>query len=167
METEQSIFLDKLESFVMESAFRRKILSNFIIFCTETDDRRQMFYDVLEKTGLKKYDPQIHNLGDDFDYVVQTGEKYSPQSLYDLFFNFNRKTIIIDTDTNLKKQALIDILEGAVCSSPDSGEKWPIRLDGRKTFRFFGSVIFLTNIDKGKFFRTKKFSYLRRDMLKI
>jgi hypothetical protein len=87
--------------------------------------------------------------------------------LYDTFQNFNGKTIIFDNETLLNIQPLIDILEGTICSSPDSGSKWPIRLDGQKEFKFTCSVIILTNQERYKFSKKKKYDYLIRDMMKI
>jgi hypothetical protein len=73
METEKSIFIEKLEKFVLPSAFNRQYPFHFMIFYTEDNNRRQIFFDTLERKHLKKYDDQIHEYGDDFDYVHPTG----------------------------------------------------------------------------------------------
>lgn len=160
-------FNEKLESLISSNFLNKIIRNHLLIFDIEVNGKRNFFIETINKTNWKKYNEEIHDYDDDFDYVYFYGAYFDKKGLYNVFQNFNNKIIIFDNETVLQKQSLIDILEGAICSSPDSGDKWSIRLDGHKEFKFTGSVIILTNQDKEKFFKTKKYEYLIRDMIKI
>lgn len=161
-------FKEKLEDIILDDNLNNEFLKNhLLIFDIESNDKRKQFQDTLNKANWIKFDEEIHDIDDEFNYVYFYGAYFDKKGLYDIFQKFNGKTIIFDNETILKKQSLINILEGAICSSPDSGTKWPIRLDGQKEFKFSGSVIILTNQEKEKFCKTKKYEYLTRDMMKI
>jgi hypothetical protein len=161
-------YKEKLEDIIIDNLLYNHFSKHhFILFDIENENRKNDFLEVFSKTNWIKFNADLHNYEDDFQYVYIYGTKFDKVGLYELFCYFNGKTIIFDNDSIFDKQVLINILEGAICSSPDSGSKWPIRLDGKKEFTFKGTVIILTNLDKEKFMKTKKFNYLTRDMYKI
>jgi|688.fasta_scaffold350287_2 hypothetical protein len=161
-------YKEKSEDIMIDNLLYNHFLKqHFILFDIEMENRRNDFFDAFAKTNWIKYNAELHKYEDSFQYVYIYGTKFDKVGLYELFYNFNGKTIIFDNDSIFDKQVLINILEGAICSSPDSSSKWPIRLDGKKEFIFKGTVIILTNLDKEKFMKTKKFNYLTRDMYKI
>jgi hypothetical protein len=161
-------FTEKIEDIILDNTLNNEFMKNhLLIFDIENNDRRNILLQIITKANWKRYDNDLHDFDDEFDYVYFYGSYFDKKGLYDTFQNFNGKTIIFDNETLLNKQPLIDILEGAICSSPDSGSKWPIRLDGQKEFKFTGSVILLTNQERDKFSKKKKYEYLTRDMMKI
>jgi hypothetical protein len=161
-------FKDLLEDIILDDLlYNHHLKKHFIIFDIENENRKNDFLEVFSKTKWIKYNSEIHSYEDDFQYLYIYGTRFDKVGLYELFNKFNGKTIIFDNDTILDKQDLINILEGAICSSPDSCTKWPIRLEGKKEFTFKGTVIILTNHDKETFMKTKKYNYLTRDMFKV
>lgn len=161
-------FKEELENRISDYILFKDFLKyHLLVFDSENNDRRNIFYEVIKQYNWIKYDSDIHDYDDHFDYVLFNDANFDKIGLYDIFFKFNGKTIIFDNETLLTKQSLINILEYAVCSSPDSCSKWPIRLEGKKEFIFNGSVIILTNQDKAKFCKIKKYEYLIRDMIKL
>ena len=157
-------FTEKLEDIILYNTLNNEFMKNhLLIFDIENNDRRKILHQTITKENWKKYKKDLH----DFDYIYFYGSYFDKRGLYDTFQNFNGKTIIFDNETLLNIQPLIDILEGTICSSPDSGSKWPIRLDGQKEFKFTCSVIILTNQERYKFSKKKKYDYLIRDMMKI
>ena len=161
-------FNEKLEGLISTINIKGEYLKNhLIIFDIEKSENRKTFLEVIKSQNWTKYDNENNDYIEDIDYVYFYGAHFDKFRLYETFQKFNGKTIIFDNEVILKKQALINILEGAICSSPDSCSKWPIRLQGQDEFIFKGSVILLTDQDKDKFCKTKKYEYLTRDMLKL
>lgn len=161
-------FTEELENIILSNILNNDFMNNHLLIADiEKNDKRNILHQTIAKANWKKYDKNIHDFDDGFDYIYFDKSDFDKKGLYDTFQNYNGKIIIFENETLLNKQSLIDILEGAVCSSPDSGTKWPIRLDGRKEFIFTGSVIILTNQDKETFCSKKNYEYLTRDMLII
>ena len=61
----------------------------------------------------------------------------------------------------------IDILEGAFCSSPNSGDVWKVNYDGEKSFKFHGRIIICTELTKEEVKINDKLKYIARDGMKI
>jgi hypothetical protein len=165
--TRNRSFKERIESLILSKILNSELMKNhLLVFDIESNDKRQVFFDAIAKTNWRRYDPEIHDYNDDFDYIYLNDSILNPKALFDLFKNLNGKTIIFDNESLLKKQTLINVLEGAICSSPDSCAKWSVNLEGHKKFTFKGSVIILTCQQADKFMKTKKYEYLTRDMLK-
>lgn len=161
-------FIEKLEDIINNDILNNLYLKNhLIVFDIENDNKRKIFHDTLNNAKWIKYDEFIHEPDDNFNYLYFYGSYFDKIGLYNVLKKFNGKTIIFDNESILSKQSLINIIEGAVCSSPDSATKWPVRLEGHNEFIFTGSVIILTSQLKDKFSKTKKYEYLSRDMMKL
>lgn len=159
-------FEDKLEDLMLDDLFNHDIFRNhLLILDADKYDKRRVLNNVLLKTNWKKFDEVKSEIENKYDYVYITNSKIGKKELFELFYKFNGKIFIFDIEEVLKKQSLINILEGAVCSSPDSGTKWSIRLEGRKEFKFNGTVILISSQEKDKFLKTSKYQYLTRDMI--
>ena len=93
--------------------------------------------------------------------------KVTPFNLYN-FLSEHRDYIIFfrpaDALAILKSAALIRILEGAMCSSPDSSKRWKVSVNYKTPFSFTGSVII--SIPAGEVnWDLKKYTYLKRDVV--
>lgn len=87
----------------------------------------------------------------------------TPLKLFNFFMENQKALIIVTFDIfNLRKNYL-DIFEGAISSSPDSGEPWPIRYLNYPEFKFKGEIILLTNKTREEIESEKRFEYFSRD----
>jgi len=66
----------------------------------------------------------------------------------------------------LKSSSCLKILEGAVCSSPDSGSKWSVNYLNNKPFIFKGHIIMNLKRDDINW-KLSKYNYLIRDGIVI
>jgi hypothetical protein len=123
----------------------------------------------FEKIWLEEKQTFSTSLKDYFENheEVVYNAKTSPKSLFD-FFNKNKSAIVIfNSDTAvkiLKSTGCIGIIKGAVCSSPDSGNKWLVGYEGQKEFTFKGKVI-MNLSDHAINWKLSKYEYLKRDGL--
>jgi hypothetical protein len=157
---------EQLQYFILRHGLRQPLLNfHLLVFDIEKDDRRKIFHDYVAKAGWRKFQDAIHETGDDsYEYVLCEGGTFTPKQLYELLKVHNRKILIFDNDTVINKKGLLEIIEGGICSSPDSCSKWPVRLDGKPEFIFEGIVIILTGYSRDDFKKKeKKFHYLIRD----
>lgn len=170
MEIESYIktYTERLNELLLGRRLRTKYTNNhLIIFDIDTENKREIFKNAMKAANWISFDDMLPNPNNVFDYRCISDSIFDKKRLYNLFKEFNDKYIIIDNDSILTKQTRLNIIEGAVCSSPNSGSKWPIRLDGEKDFIFRGNVIILTNLTRETFNKSKKFNYLNRDMIKL
>ena len=160
---------EQLQYFIVRHGLRQTLLNfHLIVFDIEKDDRRSIFKNYVLEAGWREFRDTIHDAGDDsYDYVLSGTATYTPKQLYELLKNHNHKILIFDSDTVINKKGLLEIIEGGVCSSPDSCSKWPVRLQGKPEFIFEGIIIILTGYSKENFLKKeKKFHYLIRDCVK-
>jgi hypothetical protein len=98
---------------------------------------------------------------------VEYNSKISPKSIYDFLYKNNSATIFFNSDDAikiLKSTSCIKLIEGAVCSSPDSGSKWSVSYENYKSFRFNGYIIMHIKIRRIKW-NLSKYHYLLRDVV--
>ena len=87
------------------------------------------------------------------------------RNLYNLLYKYNGADIIFENDVAFKKKGIIEILMGAICSSPDSSAKWQVQIDEKpKAFLFKGRITILTKLSESYLKKHKKYEYLIRDM---
>jgi CRISPR/Cas system endoribonuclease Cas6 (RAMP superfamily) len=140
--------MNKLELDILTSTFYR--LSPIII--TEIQKTEQLI--LLNEITARLED------------CVFIDEVQSPKKLYQIFLENNPKTIIFQKEDVLQKRKnYIDILEGAFCSSPDSGDLWQVNYDGEKSFKFKGRIIICTVLTKEEIKKSDKLKYIARDGL--
>lgn len=93
--------------------------------------------------------------------------KVTPSNLYN-FLSEHRDYIVFfrpaDALAILKSAALTRILEGAMCSSPDSGKRWKVSVNYKTPFSFTGSVIISIPVGVVNW-DLKKYTYLKRDVV--
>lgn len=89
----------------------------------------------------------------------------SPKWLYNFIKEHKDELIIIYDDVFSKSKNYRDIIEGAVSSSPDSGEIWPIRYLNEPELFFTGKMILCTKKTRQEIKADKRFYYLDRDCL--
>jgi len=98
---------------------------------------------------------------------VEYNSKISPKSIYDFLYKNNSTTIFFNADDAikiLKSTPCIKLIEGAVCSSPDSGSKWSVSYENHKSFRFNGYIIMPIKVGSIKW-NLSKYHYLIRDVV--
>ena len=78
-----------------------------------------------------------------FQQTLQKLEPYvilehieNPKKLFEFIKNHQTELIIIKDDIFSKRIDYRNIVQGAVCSSPDSGELWSVNYLDEKTFTF-------------------------------
>lgn len=87
----------------------------------------------------------------------------TPQFLYDYLKQNKDKSIIIDCDILQKRKNYLDILEGAISSSPDSGRLWPVRYGNKPEFTFKGRIMIFTNLTREEILFNEKYKQFKRD----
>ena len=89
----------------------------------------------------------------------------SPRGLYNFIKSHKDDFIIITDDVFDKRKNYLDVLEGAICSSPDSCAVWPVRYRNEPEFDFYGKMILCTKKTKQAIKSDKRFEYFGRDCL--
>jgi hypothetical protein len=116
-----------------------------------------------EKEKFTKEGPDFFNR---YNEVV-FNSKISAKSIYD-FLSRTKQSIIlfnsVDALKILKSPSCLKIIEGAVCSSPDSGSKWKVSYDNHKPFIFKGYIIMHIKTGAVKW-HLPKYHYLLRDVV--
>jgi len=102
-----------------------------------------------------------------FKDIVEITEIVNPLSLYRILLENQSASIIFSTDVLCRRKNYIDILQGAVCSSPDSMALWTVNYEGQKGFIFKGRILMLTNLSLEEINKKENLKYIVRDCLKI
>src|SRR6202021_3981374 len=115
------ILRQKIKSFFLGAG----TFSYSLIIASELEEKEFRFIWNEEKKHFIKKNPDHLK-----DYnEVEYDSKISPKSIYEFLHKNNSSTIFFtseDAMKMLKSNACIKLIEGAVCSSPDSGSKWLI-----------------------------------------
>lgn len=138
--------IDALESFGMG------IGEHLLVTEKHEANRQSQLFEILKTRG------DIDN-----GHFIIVDHVKSATQLYEILKNNFQGNIVFDA-TGIFTPACIKLLMGAVCSSPDSGNKWLVSSENKPTFRFSGHIIILTTLSKAEMEKKDKFSYLLRDM---
>ena len=139
-----------------------------IIFDINKDHRKDIFYEFISNNNWRVFQPNIHEVGDNqYDYLVLNNPRIRTLDFHDTLKSHIKKKLILDNDAFLDKGRLLGLLEGAICSNPDSSDKWPVRLYGKEEFYFWGEVIILTTHAQSDLKGKRKYFYIWRDCLKL
>lgn len=87
----------------------------------------------------------------------------SPKQLFEFIQENKSQLIIITDDIFAKRKNYIDIVQGAICSSPDSMALWSVSYRNEKSFVFKGKLILCTSKTKEEIKANKKFKMFVRD----
>ncbi|MGK0366054.1 MAG: hypothetical protein ACI85O_003125 [Saprospiraceae bacterium] len=87
----------------------------------------------------------------------------SPYSLFLFLSEHQNDLVILEADIAQLSKAYIDIIQGAICSSPDSGTPWTVEYLDYPEFTFRGKLILCTELSKKDIKRRKRFANLVRD----
>ncbi len=87
----------------------------------------------------------------------------SPKQLFDFILENKGETILIKEDILAKRKNYLDIVQGAICSSPDSMALWSVNYRNEKSFVFKGKLILCTSKTKEEIMANKKFKMFVRD----
>jgi len=150
------------KSFLFNKKYRG-VINGTLITSKHLDDKEEFFFSLLDEFGLKRYEEN----NDTYDYAIINEKELTPVRFYNLLKKHNKKMVIINSNKALKDQKIINLLEGAVCSSPDSETKWPVRLENKKNFLFLGKIAILTTYFLEDLKNNKKYTWLLRDCLKF
>lgn len=141
---------------------------NPIITSAREGGRWALFAKLLHESGIRPY------VGtEDYDYVF-IDRVGNAEELYNLLHRHSGKKIVIDAATSpdiLDKYGIIELLEGALCASPDNGEKWKVGLGcdaiDKSPFVFKGKLALLVNASKADLEKDERFEYLLRDTVVV
>lgn len=172
MDSEAEKLLRELEEMSFEEKISTSRLSikdwtvyPYLITYADIGNRREKVYQFIEGLNLRLFDENLYQPGsDDYDMVI-IKEVKSPLDLYKIFDNHNFKFILFDTDKIFSSKWYIDILQGAICASPDSGYKWTIEKEGQKPFQFKGTTMFITDKELKDLTASPRFKYILRDTI--
>lgn len=138
------------------------MLKNYhpIISNCNNEGRRDLFFEYLKNSKLK----ECQFDGGEYDYIIVQACQ-SPNVLYSILEEHNEKLIIFDNEILDHSKPYINILMGAVCNSPDSGDKWTVDYLDKKSFKFKGHIIILASYSGDELYKKKeKLNYVLRDM---
>lgn len=105
------------------------------------------------------FDKHLLKLG--FHYQLMT--LVSPYSLYSFLSEHQNDLVILEADIFQLPKGYIDVIQGAICSSPDSGTPWTVQYLNYPEFTFKGKLILCTELSKAQIKRRKRFEFLARD----
>ena len=161
-------FSELVKSAISEDFIKRKLpFVHLFIFDCKTDNRQEIFDSILAESSWTAKDTATENPNFAYEYVLVEPQTFTARKLFHFIQENKTKVLIFNDDSILKSQALVNIIEGAVCSSPETGTKWPVRFDNEPEFLFIGNIIFLTEMTMYKFKRLKKYFYICRAVMKI
>lgn len=103
-------------------------LSPYVITEIGTAENKKLFKNLLSKLEPYTILDNIEN----------------PKMLYEFLKTHKNELIIITDDIFAKRKNYRDILQGALCSSPDSSALWPVRYLNEPNFTFKGKIILCT-----------------------
>ncbi len=115
--------------------------------------------DINNPTKKSTFDFSLEHLKDYF--ILENIE--SPKKLFHFIKAHQNDLIIIKLDIFSKRKNYWDIIQGAVCSSPDSGRLWMVSYLNEKSFTFHGKIILCTNKSEEEIKSDSKFEYFSRD----
>jgi hypothetical protein len=149
-----------------------KLFNNFEIghpIITGADTRRrERFATLVRDAGLR---PFLGTGTYDYVYIDRVG---NAADLYDLLQQHNGKRMIIDAVTSpniLKMKGGIELLEGAVCHNPETGDRWQVgqgySVPGKQPFTFNGKIALLTELSIEQLKANNRFQYLLRDCVVV
>ncbi len=98
---------------------------------------------------------------------VEYNSKITPKSIYEFLYKNNPSVIFFKPDDAikiLKSTSCIKLIEGAVCSSPDSGSKWSVEYENLDEFTFYGYLIMPIKTESIKW-NLSKYHCLLRDVV--
>lgn len=87
----------------------------------------------------------------------------SPKQLFHFLKAHQDALIVVKADIFLMRKKYLDIMEGAVCSSPDSMTLWKVRYMNQPEFTFKGKLILCTNKTVDEIRNNPKWEYFARD----
>jgi hypothetical protein len=99
--------------------------------------------------------------------AIMVTEVKSPGWLYNLLNDNKTASMIFQTEVLMKRKNYTDILEGAVCSSPDSMQLWNVNYPGKKSFTFKGRILICTLLTRQEISKNGNLHYINRDCMKI
>jgi len=142
-----------------------RTFSQSLIIASDLEEEEFRFIWNDEKENFIKENPSFFN-----NYIeVEYDSKISSKSIYRFLHKNNTSTIFFNSDDAikiLKSSACIKLIEGAVCSSPDSGSKWSVSYENHKSFMFKRYIIMHIKTDSIKW-DLSKYHYLLRDGIVI
>ena len=160
-------YKERLEYWVVNNELRTDWLNEHLIVSDiEADHRRELFFDAFNRSNQKIYDDTTRSyLNENYKLFIVDNiiDVSTPLRLFNIFKDHIDTTIIFDCNIRSLSQKHLDVIMGAICSSPDSGLKWPVRLDGYKEFIFNGVCIILDNKPIEELTKREKYKYLNRD----
>ena len=122
-------------------------LCPFIITEINNPNNLSMFQKVM--SGLKPY-VTLDHIG-------------TPENLFDFIQEHKDELIVISDDIFSKRKNYLNIVQGAVCSSPDNSSLWKVEYLNEKGFVFKGKIILCTNKTKHEIKSNKKLEKFARD----
>ena len=173
MDKEMMKILKEIQAMSFEEIIERMIYKDRFFLMSEPimitsaniDDRREVVYKRLKSLDIVIFNPKIHKAGEkDYDMVF-IRDINNPTHLYEVLRDHNHKIIIFDTDKILKSQWYINKLQGAVCSSPNSGIRWRVLINNYKMFDFKGATLIITDMNLKEMKKKKHLEYILRDTL--
>lgn len=117
------------------------------LILTEADIEHERFWDLT-----KFFTPAI------FIHTIE-----SPGWLYNFLKTYNDATVIFLSDLLQMRKNYIDLIEGAVCSSPESMCLWQVNYTGKASFTFKGRILICTKLTRQEIQKRKNLEFIRRD----
>lgn len=143
----------------------RKVLKPSLIIASDLSDEEFNLIWQQSKSEFESNHPNSVAASNEVVYNTKT----SAQSLFAFLHNNITSTILFNQEeatSLLKSSPTLNVLQGAVCSSPDSGQKWSVEYLNNKAFIFKGSIIM--HVKTGSInWKLPKYHYLLRDNLVI
>jgi hypothetical protein len=87
----------------------------------------------------------------------------TPKGLFSFIKEHQHELIVLKDDIFSKRKNYIDIVQGAVCSIPDSSALWSVCYLNEKNFIFRGKLILCTTKTKEEIVNDNRFSFFARD----
>lgn len=108
---------------------------------------------------IKKLEKVLTELG---PHVV-LNDYSTPRQLFEFLSQHRNDLVVVHSDIFTKRKNYLDIMMGAVCSSPDSGSLWTVSYLNEKAFKFKGKIIMCTTKTRDEITANKRFMYFSRD----
>lgn len=126
-------------------------LSPYVITEIESAENKELYKNLLPKLEPYTILDNIEN----------------PKMLYEFLKTHKNELIIITDDIFAKRKNYRDIVQGALCSSPDSSSLWPVYYLNEPSFTFKGKIILCTDKTKKQIQAEIKYKGLVRDCVII
>ena len=135
----------------------------------ELEGKSKRYYPFVISEGLLDEKEQIlKQLKSELqDNLILAPTFASPKDLFLFIKSFPDSILLFEDEILTRRIEYIRVLEGAICSNPDSSKLWEVNYESEKSFTFYGGIVIVSRLKKSELKSRKQLKYILRDCIVI